>query len=461
MKSIRDLPGPKGLPILGSLTALTREPVPFFLNVSREYGALIPIKLGLSTAILLNSPDVLEHVLQRNYQNYRKTRLVAKLQPIMGTGLVTSDGELWAAQRRLMQPSFHRRKIEGIFGTMQETISKRTEIWQRAADSGEVLNVARDMAATTLEVAVKTMFGADIDRQIDVAIECIEFLQVETPKRVFALTPLREVVPNPARSRFNGALRQLDEIVYEIIRRRRAVGSEEDDLLSLLMAARDEETNREMTDRQLRDEVITVFAAGHETTANAMTWIFSLLSDRPDVRDALIDEIQGLLGHGQPSVEGLGKMPLTTSVINEALRLYPPIWWTSRVNIDDDELAGYKIPQGTIVLVCPWTIQRHPAVWEAPDEFQPWRFLPENTRGRHKFAFLPFGAGPRACIGSGFAMMEMKLVLSNLLPKFRFERCAEVDIEPGPYLTMKPRRGLPMRIRAWERCPQNQLSSAA
>lgn len=447
LKSIHELPGPRGLPVLGSLPTLAREPVPFFMNLSRKYGELIPIRLGLSTALLLNRPEQVEHVLQRHHRNYRKTRLMKKLQPMLGTGLLTSGGDLWASQRRLMQPAFHRHKIEAIAETMQRVIAQRTWNWQRAAHSGAPLNVARDMAATTLEVAVTTMFGADIGPRIEEAIECIEVLQVETPKRVFALTPLREWLPSPAQRRFREAVRTLDEIVYGIIRRRRESGAERDDLLSLLMAARDAETDRAMTDRQLRDEVMTMFAAGHETTSNAMTWMFSLFSEHSDVCRLVRNEIDTACGSGEPGATDLSQLAYTTAVINEALRLYPPIWWTSRVSIAPDEISGYRVPKNTIVLICPWTIQRHPDIWEEPDTFRPARFLPGNERGRHKFAFFPFGAGPRVCIGSGFAMMEMKLILAAILPRFTFKRCGAVEVEPGPYLTLKPRDGLPMRIR--------------
>lgn len=444
---VQGLPGPRGLPILGSLLSLVREPVSFFMDASRNYGSIVPIRLGLNTALLLNTPDQIEHVLQRNYRNYPKARLVSKLKPIMGEGLLTADGEHWASQRRLIQPAFHRRKIESLFEAMHSVIRERSRNWDEAAQTGTPFDLAREMTATTVSVVVRTMFGADIGDRVRTAIRCIEFLQVETPKRVFSLTPLREWVPNPAKARFDRALSDLEGIVYDIIRQRRETPSDRDDLLSLLMEATDADTNERMGDRQLRDEVMTMFAAGHETTSNAMTWTFALLAQHPDIRAALLDEIDELLDGGDPSMDDLARMPRTTAVINEALRLYPPIWWTSRVAAADDEIDGYRIPKGTIVLVCPWTIHRHPAVWDAADEFRPWRFLPENSRGRHKFAFLPFGAGPRVCIGSGFAMMEMKLILAHLLPRFEIEQIEQTQLELGPYLTLKPRDGLRVHVR--------------
>jgi len=415
--------------------------------MSRTYGELVPIRLGLDTALLLNRPEQIEHVLQRQHRIYRKTRLIAKLEPVLGKGLLTSDGDLWASQRKLIQPAFHRRKIDALFGTMCEVIDSRVSNWKNAARSGEPFDVAREMATTALEIAVRTMFGADIGNRIDTAIECIEYLQIETPKRVFSLTPLREWIPNSARSRFIAARRELDDIIYGIIDARRASTHDRDDLMSMLMESRDEATGARMTDRQLRDEMMTMFAAGHETTANAMTWMLSLLAEHQDVRDGVVAELEDCFGDADPVVEGLSKLGWTTAIINETLRLYPPIWWTSRVNVEDDEIAGHRIRKNTIVIVCPWTIQRHPEVWQKPDSFEPQRFLPENSRGRHKFAFFPFGAGPRVCVGSGFAMMEMKLILAAVLRRFELEKIGAAEIEPGPYLTLKIRDGFRIRVR--------------
>lgn len=446
-KSLKTLPGPAGLPVLGSLLTLVSEPVSFFMSASREYGRIVPIRLGMSTALLLNRPEQIEHVLQRNYRNYPKAKLVAKLKPIMGEGLLTADGELWMQQRRLMQPAFHRRRIENLFGEMTAVIRERSANWTHAADTGEPLDLMREMTATTVSVVVRTMFGADIGDRVHTAIRAIESLQLETPKRVFALTPLREWVPNPAKTRFDRALRDLDEIVYDIIRMRRDTPVERDDLLSLLMEATDADTNERMNDRQLRDEVMTMFAAGHETTSNALSWTLTLLAQHPDVLAELREEIEGALDGREPAVDDLSHLPLTTAVINEALRLYPPIWWTSRVAAEDDLIEGYHVPKGTIVLISPWTIHRHPEVWDAPDEFRPWRFLAENDRRRHKFAFLPFGAGPRVCIGSGFAMMEMKLILARLLPRFAIDLQSEAQLALGPYLTLKPHGRLAVTVR--------------
>jgi len=457
----RSLAGPKGLPIVGSLVSLVREPVPFLLDASRTFGDLVPIRLGLETALLLNRPEQIEHVLQRHHRKYRKTRLIAKLEPVLGKGLLTSDGDQWASQRRLMQPAFHRRKIEALFGTMRDIVTGRISNWQQAARSGKEFDVAREMATTALEVAVRTMFGADIGDRIDSAIESIEYLQVETPKRIFSLTPLREWIPSSARSRFIEARRELDEIIYGIIDARRASSHDRDDLLSLLMDSRDEETGSRMTDRQLRDEMMTLFAAGHETTANAMTWAFSLLAEHQDVREGVVAELEACFGNADPVIEGLSKLDWTTAVINETLRLYPPIWWTSRVNVEDDEIANHRVPRNTNVLICPWTIQRHPAVWQRPDCFEPQRFLPENSRGRHKFAFFPFGAGPRVCIGGGFAMMEMKLILASVLRRFELEQIGEAEIEPGPYLTLKIRDGFRIRVRERTMGADAVLGSAA
>jgi len=435
-------PGPRGHPFLGSLPEVRRDPIGLFLESFRRYGEVVRFRFGPKIAHLISGPAGINHVLAENHRNYGKqTRGYRNLRYVLGNGLLTSEGDLWKRQRRIAQPAFHRQKIAGFGETMVRAARETAEAL--AARRGETVDLHHEIMRLTLRIVGETLLGTDPTDSADEVGSALAYLLPlanERSSRVLELPPL---FPTRENRRFRRELATLDAVVLRMIAERRKRPSDRGDLLSMLIEARDAETGEAMDDRQLRDETMTIFLAGHETTANALTYAFLLLSRYPAALRDLRAELSQVLGGRTPGVEDLSRLTLTRRIVQEAMRLYPPAWIIARSASGADEIGGFPIPAGSLVLISPYVVHRHPGLWSNPEGFDPQRFASEPARG----AYLPFGAGPRMCIGSGFASMEAELVLATLARDLAFELPPGEPVELEPSITLRPKNGLAMTVR--------------
>lgn len=441
-------PGPRGNPILGMTLDLARDPLRFLLSVSRRYGEVVRYRFLFHPTYFVNQPAAVKRVLQENNRNYdRQLFDFQVLSNVLGNGLLTSDGESWLRQRRLMQPAFHRQRI-AAFGTL---MTNETEAmlarWQAASRSPRPLDVAAEMHRLTLRIVAQALFGTELREEVAAISRAVVIANRRVTEFFFRPFPPLSF-PTPQNRKFQAALRDMDAVVDKIIAEHRARNDDSGDLVSLLMRARDPDTGEGMDDRQLRDEVLTVLLAGHETTANALTWTFYLLSQHPAVFRRLQAELAATLGGRTPGVADLPHLPYTRMVIEESLRLYPPAWVITRRAINDDELGGYHIPAGATVMFSPYAMHHNPRYWDNPEGFDPERFTPERSAERPAFAYFPFGGGPHLCIGNGFAMTEAQLILATVAQRYRLDLVPGHPVVPEPLVTLSARYGLLMTLHA-------------
>ena len=441
-------PGPRTLSPLGHAYIVGRDPMRFALDIWRHYGDVVRFRLLFWPAYGVFHPDHVKRVLQENHRNYNKNFFIMKAtREIFGNGLFTSDGESWLHQRRLMQPSFHHKRLAGFGHLMTEATAAMLERWQSLTSSGAPLDIPLEMMRLTQRIVGLALFSIDLSNEVDTVGRTLTTL-VPLLSR-YANLPFPPLwVPTPQNRRLLSGMSTLDNVVYAIIneRRKQPVDLDTPDLLWLLLSARDEETGEGMSDQQLRDEVLILLLAGHETTAMALTWTWYVLSQHPAVEQRLHDELDTVLGGRRPSVEDLDKLPYTRMVIQEVLRLYPPAFGFTRHALAEDEMGGYRIPANSMVFLTPYCTHRHPAFWEEPEVFDPERFTPERSAGRPRFAYFPFGGGPRQCIGNAFAMMEAQLVLATVAQRYSLRLVPGHRVEPKVLVTLRPRYGLPMTL---------------
>lgn len=447
-KQLHHPPGPVPRWPFGVIRQFQDRPLEMMETLVAEYGDAVRFRALLHFfGYIFCHPDHNKHVLQDNNKNYTKLPhpSLLILTPVVGNGLLTSDGEFWRRQRRLAQPAFHRQQIAGFATTMTDATLNLIDQWQ----DGQQLDLAEAMMHLTLEIAGKTLFSIDLTREADTVGEAFTAVNEEVAHltaRPFAYQRLR-FFPWWHSSRVihqNTAV--LDTVVHKIIAERRQSGQAKADLLSMLMDARDEETGAGMDDKQLRDEVMTLMLAGHETTAVNLAWTFYLLSAHPDVRQKLEAELAAVLNGRAPTIADLPHLAYTTMVIEESMRLYPPAYAIARFGHAPDTLGGYDIPANTVLTLSPYLTHRHPEFWPQPHAFIPERFTPEQKAERPRYAYLPFGGGPRQCIGNNFAMTEAILLLATIAQKFRLTLQPGHQVEMEPLITLRPKGGLPMIV---------------
>jgi cytochrome P450 len=445
----RTPPGPRGNILLGSALEFRRDFIQGLMDGWRRYGDVVHFRVARLHLCLVAHPDQVKYVLQENNRNYPKTPFVDDAwRGEVGEGLICSSGDFWLRQRRLAQPIFHRQRIAAFGKMMTDTTAAMLEEWTAPAAANRVVDMRVQMQRLTLDILARALFGADWSRDAEemgraVTVE-LEHLydQLETPIQ------LPESLPLPSNRRLMRARHTLDGIVYRLIAERRRSQGDRVDLVSMLMQARDEETGEGMSDKQIHDEVKTMIFGGHETVSTGLTWVWYLLSKHPTVARRLRAELAAVLAGRAPTVDDLPRLTYTTMVIEEAMRLYPPVWLISRTPIRDDEIGGYRIPDGTMVLVCPYVTHRHPEFWENPEGFDPERFSPERVAGRPRFAYFPFAGGPRKCIGDSFGMLEMQLVVAMAAQRFRPDLAPGHPVVPQPGITMRARYGMLMTLEA-------------
>jgi cytochrome P450 len=432
----------EGLPFFGQLFEAWRDPLGM-LRRSRAYGDVVRFKFGWLRYYLVSDPEGIKHVLVDNPRAYTKSRNYRGLKLVLGEGLLTSEGDFWRRQRKLTQPAFHREKMAGFAATMASCGAAMIDRWR--SSRSPTIDVHAELMRVTFQIVGKTLLSTDLDDPNGAVGSALAFVLEYANDYAADPVPVPPWVPTRRNVRFNRALRTLDAIVQSTIEERRHRGSDASDLLGMLMAIRDDETNETMTDRQLRDELVTIVLAGHETTANALTWALYLLGKHPDVERRLSAEVAHVLGDRPPALADLQRLKLTKMVIEESLRLFPPAWMFERQALERDEICGYAIEPGAIIGISPYAVHRHPAYWEDSEAFDPDRFLPERSEGRPRYVYLPFGAGPRVCIGNGFAMIEAQILLATIVRSCRLELTSR-EIELSPLITLRPRRGLPASV---------------
>ncbi|WP_266368559.1 cytochrome P450 [Tellurirhabdus rosea] len=443
-------PRVKGWPLVGNTFQFVRDPLGFLRQLQQQYSRVVGLRIANRNLTVTLTPDDAKYILQENNKNYHKSEAYRVLQLFLGNGLLTSEGEFWRRQRRLAQPAFHRQRLALLVDTMNEETRELVGRWQ-THDPHLPVDISGEMMKLALAIVTRSLFSSNVKQHIDTLSGPINQIIEFAYEALYDFVRIPLKYPTPRNRRYLRAVDKIEAVIYEMINQRRAEqGSvRHDDLLEMLMEVQDEETGERMTDQQLRDEVTTIFMAGHETTANALSWALYLLAKHPDVVQKLRHEFDRVLGpDGQPTAENLRELTYTMQVIHETMRLYPPAWVFSRKPLTDDVLpGGYALPAGNGVLVSPYLLHRDPKFWEAPDEFNPDNFLPEKVKARPTYAYLPFGAGPRLCIGNNFALMEMQVALVHLVRAFDFRTTRRDVIPPEPGITLRPRGGLRLRLR--------------
>jgi cytochrome P450 len=434
----REARGPKGLPVLGHLGHLARDPLGFFTQCYREYGDVVALRLGTWPMLLISDPELIEYVLVKDHRNFVKNRFFwRQVTAVFGNGLLTSEGDFWHRQRRLAAPAFTGQRL-ARYG---EVMVRQTQRMLAGWEIGQERDLHADMMELTLRIAAETLFGSEVEADIDEIDHAVNALAEEIATRMARPFVIPDSVPIPGHIRYRRGLRRIEEVIAQMISKRRSQGEETADLLSMLMQARDEH-GQPMLDQQLRDEAITIFLAGHETTALALSWTWHLLTQHPDLEKILAADVSNTLGDGQATVEDLRRLRSAEQVVLEAMRLYPPAWLIGREALHDCEIGAYVVPAGTTIYMSPWVIHRSSSYFNEPEEFRPDRWRGDLATQLPRFAYFPFGGGPRVCIGNRFAMMEAVLVLVTMVQQFRIEGATGHPVRPLPSITLRPKGGV-------------------
>jgi cytochrome P450 len=434
-------PGPPPRFLVGNFPLFSHDPLAVFTRWAREFGDIFYYRAGWINVYFLNHPDLIEAVLVSQSQHFAKDKVIQNSRWFLGEGLLTSEGPEWRRQRRLCQPAFHRQRLASYGQTMTAYAEEMLATWR----DGDVRDVHQEMMQLTMRIVAKVLFGVEVKQDTERVAGALNVLMRHTSGGRMILPPALRHLPFPALLRVKRAVREIDEIVNHIIRQRRASEEDTGDLLSMLIASRDEDGSG-MTDRQLRDEIMTFLLAGHETTAVSLSWTWYLLSQHPEAAQKLRQELHEVLAGRTPQLEDLTCLPYTDRVVKESMRLYPPAWSLARAVTKEIELAGYLLPAGSNVVMSPWIMHRDPRFFENPGQFDPDRWTPEATQRLPRFAYFPFGGGPRLCIGASFAIMEANLLLSAIAQRFQLRLAPGHPVAPQPGITLRPRHGMRMKM---------------
>ncbi len=434
----RPVPFPVSNPLLGVLPLIQSDPLRVMERATLEFGPVTHLPMPGMEAWVLGTPRLAHHVLVANVKNYvKQTRGYEMLRHVLGNGLVTSEGDFWKRQRRIAQPAFHRERLAAFGEIMTRATDDMVDGWAL----GKPFDFAAEIMRCTLRVVGEALLSADVTRDADGVGRALTVGLEHLIHRTLHPLSLPEWVPTPRNTRFKEAVAELDRVVGDIITQRRAGGGPQHDLLAMLMESRDPETGEGMTDAQLRDEVMTIFLAGHETTANNLSWLAMLLGHAPDVERRLVAEARAVLGDAPPTMESMPRLPLAMNAVKESLRLYPPIWTLGRRVVEDDVVEGYRLAKGSLVFVSPWAIHRLPEYWPDPLAFDPDRWAVEDPRRQHG-SYLPFSMGQRKCIGDTFAMAEALLIITRVLQRVHLSLVPGQRFTPEPVITLRPRGGV-------------------
>jgi cytochrome P450 len=438
----RTPPGPRGLPFVGSLPQFGRDPLNFFEGLRRSYGDIVSVTILGQRLTIFMKPEYTYYFLVEHAANFNSAEGRDGLRRLLGDALLTTDGEVHRRQRRLVQPAFHKKRVESYAKIMMRETSDMLDKWR----PGEQVDISRELQEVTLRIIVKALFDLDLQAQSHelslLFTDVIEKRNPRMPGQDWLAT-----LPFTPQAKALAAREKLDRFVYTLIAKRRAEGGDHGDVLSMLLEARDENGGA-MDDKEARDQTMTLIAAGHETTSNALAWTFHLLSQNPAVYDKLMTEVRDVLGDHAPTLDDLPKLPYLDSVITESMRVYPPAWTVNRTAIEPFELGGYSFPSGTQAIIPQWVVQHEVDVWGDPENFRPERWTPEFRQSLPRGAYFPFGMGPRICIGMPLAEMEARLVLATILQRYQPRVVPGRTVEPLPRVTLRIRNGLAVRLES-------------
>jgi cytochrome P450 len=433
--------------MLPLLRKIQQDTLGFLMEAVHQNGDLVSFAIPGQSVVLVNNPEWIKHILLDNHHNYTKDTIqYNSLSKITGRGLLTSDGDAWFRNRRLEQPAFARPRLLALDQIVVPAAQKMLAEWATAFQQAESLDIDRQMMRLALEIVGKALFSIDLSQKAHAltgaVMTALDYIMYQA--RSLIVPPL--FLPTPRNLHFRQAIQTLDQAVDEIISSRRRLADPGDDLLGMLLKGRDLQTRLPLSSQQLRNEVITLLIAGHETVASALTWSWYLLANNPDARRRLQAEVEEVLENRLPASTDLPRLKYTYQVFAEALRLYPPAWLITRRAVQADQLGPFTLPAGSLVIISPYTIHRHPAFWENPELFNPDRFVEDNESKRQRFAYIPFGGGPRLCIGSNFALIEAQLILAVVIQRYQLDLLPGSIVQPDALVTIRPRGGLPMRI---------------
>lgn len=415
-------------------------------QMTRRFGHVVRFSLLGKQSFIITDPNLVREMLVDRHQEFQKSLNYRQLALILGNGLLNSEGELWKRQRKLMQPAFHRSRLEKFAAGMVRDTQEMLENWGKLS-SDDVIEITREMSRLTFEIVGHSLFSTDVKDFTDLAGDALHFAMDYVNRRTITPFNVPTRLPTRKNRRFRATMKLLNRIVNDIIRSRRSpTNAPQDDLLALLMQARDDESGKGMSDQQLRDEVMTFVLAGHETTANTLAWTLYLVSEHPEVRTRLEQEVDEILKGEAPKLEDLPRLQWTRQVIEESMRLYPAAWLIERRPLQDTVLGGYSVPKDATLMIFTYMLHRHPDFWPDAEKFQPERFGAEALSRHHPYAFLPFSHGPRQCIGAQFAMTEAQIILAMITQQFRLQLVPGQVIEPEPSVTLRPRYGVKVRL---------------
>ena len=435
----RTPPGPRGHWLWGNTAPFQADRLGFMRDVARDYGGVVNLRFAYRKVWLVTEPEVIESVLVTHARQFRK-HFGLRLNPIvLGNGLLTSEGDFWLRQRRLAQPAFQRPQVALYASSFVDHTARMLDRWR----PGESRDVLPEMMALTLGIASKTLFGADADDHAEQVRSALQVVQEEFVRRLMRFLQPPMWIPTAGNRRLKQAAHDLDSIIYDFIRQRRASGEHRDDLLSRLLHARDAGDKTGMTDKQLRDECLTIFLAGQETTALALSWAWYLLAQHPEVAARVYAEVDSVLAGRTPTMDDLPRLPETEHALLESMRLYPPAFIVGREALVDIDIAGYRCARGTTILMPETVVHRDPRFFENPDDFRPERWRDNLEKRLPNCVYFPFGAGPRICIGQLFAMVEMTMVLAMIAQRFQFTLKPGQTVTPGVQFTLRPNPGVP------------------
>jgi cytochrome P450 len=436
-------PGPAGYPLVGVFPKMRRDPLGFFLECARRHGDVVSMRLGRHRVYLLCHPDHVKHVLQDIARAYAKGPPATRVRGLFGDSLTVVDGDRWRQRRRQMQPAFQPGGHAQFASVVTRATAEMLERWRPLAARNEPVDAASEMRRLTQTVIIRACFGDVAPAEIEALGHALDVAVGHVDRRLWSTFGWLEV-PTPAASRYQRALGAIDAFVSHMVSEARRSAPPPGSLLAALLAP--PATGEPLTDADLSDELKAILVAGHTTTASALAWTWYVLCEHPDAQEHVEEECRALLGGRVPGFEMLPRLGYTRRVIEEVLRLYPPTWLTARMPLEDDTVAGYTIPAGAIVLLSPYITHRHPAVWDAPEIFDPDRFAPDRAAARPTFAYFPFGGGPRHCIGSALATTEMQLIVVSVAQRYRLTLVRDVRIIPAVGLTLRPSPAVPSRL---------------
>ncbi len=433
--------------LLGCIKTFPKDPLQFMEDKLKEHGDFLRINMLVKKLYITSNPDVIKHILQTNQKNYIKDYAYRQLKLALGNGLLINEGEHWKKQRRLAQPAFYKKRLETLFQIMVSISQEYCDSLEAKRGEQKSTNMLSEMMHVTSKIVMETLLGSELGEKLSHVESNITVAQKQIVRRIRKPFSIPFTYLDGSHKEFMNNITEFDEFIFSVIDKRNQQPEKDyPDLLNMLMAARDEDGNP-MDKRQLRDEVITIFVAGHETSANALSWALYLLSKHPEICKKLKTEITNVLGGNAPKLEDLRNLEYTKMVIDESMRLYPPAYAVGRENLEEDTILGYNLPKGSPMISSIWSLHRRPDIWEQPEAFLPERFAPDKVKQRSKWHYIPFGAGPRMCIGNHFAIMEIQILLVMLLQRFEFVLDESHPVIPEPLITLRPKDGLMMWVK--------------